>query len=243
MMEKDIIQFGNTKIDYSIIYSDRRKNATLSVYPMKLVEISVPEGLERSEIQQLVRKKARWVIKQLSFFDQIDQIDSTKEYVNGETFLYLGRQYRLNVIKSGTKAEANLEGKSLVVNIPGKSNKEKAGKLIKAAVWQWYRNKAKQKVGNLIKVYSKKIGTDEPDFQIKNQYKRWGSCTSKNKLIFNLRIVMAPVYLIEYVIAHEMCHLKHRDHGTEFWKLLRAVIPDYEARKEQLRKEGWQFDL
>ncbi|NIA02978.1 MAG: DUF45 domain-containing protein [Nitrospirae bacterium] len=94
-----------------------------------------------------------------------------------------------------------------------------------------------------IKYYSKKLGIKEPDFIIKNQYKRWGSCTSKNILIFNFRIAMAPVSQMNYIITHELCHIKVKDHSPEFWKLLRSIMPDYDDRKERLRKEGWGYVL
>ncbi len=240
---QDSIQFGNTKIDYGIIYSDRRKNATLSVYPMKQVEISVPTNLEPEHIQKLVKKKANWIIKQILWFDEIVQIDSEKEHVDGETFLYLGRQYRLKIHRGNGKAESKLIGQYLEVNIPENTPKTKQKKLVKAASWHWYKKQANRKIKDALKRYSKKLGVEQPDFIIKNQYKRWGSCTKKNILNFNFRISMAPVSQIDYVVAHELCHVLHKDHSTKFWKLLKIIMPDYGIRKERLRKEGWQYVL
>ncbi len=239
---QDSIQFGTTTINYDVIYSAKRKNATLSVYPMKQVEISVPSGLEREHIQRLVRKKAGWVLKQILWFDEIVQIDSQKEHVNGETFLYLGRQYRLKIVRSSEKAKAKLRGKYLYVTIPNAGN-SKDKKIIKAAVWDWYRKQAGRKVTEAVCLYSRILGIELPKVIIKNQYKRWGSCTSKNTLNFNFRIVIAPVSLLNYVAAHELCHIKHKDHSPKFWKLLKTIMPDYEDRKERLRKEGRQYTL
>lgn len=243
MITHDSIHFGTTQIKYDIIYSHKRKNATLAVFPLKQVEITVPENLEREHIQNLVRKKGGWIVKQILWFDEIAQIDSTKEYVNGETFLYLGRQYRLKIIKHNGKAQAKLIGKYLTVTQPEKTAKSKIKKIIKAAIWQWYRQQASKKIEESIKYYSTKLGIEEQKFIIKNQYKRWGSCTSKNSLNFNFRIVMAPVSLLNYIVAHELCHVKIKDHSPQLWKLLRSIMPDYEQRKEQLRKEGWQYVL
>lgn len=243
MITQDSIQFGTSEIKYDILYSPRRKNATLSVYPMKQVEIAVPENLEKEHIQTLVSKKAEWIIKQILWFDEIVQIDSTKEYVNGETFLYLGRQYRLKIVTNNGKAEAKLRGKYLTVTLPENTATTNKKKVIKAAVWQWYKVHSIKKIIESIKYYSKKLGIKEPNFIIKNQYKRWGSCTSKNILIFNFRIAMAPVSQLNYIIAHELCHIKVKDHSPKFWKLLRSILPDYEDRKEKLRKEGWSYVL
>lgn len=243
MIEQDSILFGKTQIDYDIVYSSRRKNATLSVYPLKQVEITVPNTIEQNKIRELVEKKAKWVIKQLIWFDQITQITSTKEYVTGESFLYIGRQYRLKLNKENGKTEVKLRGRELEVTLKKPNDGQDVKTLIKISVWNWYREHALKKIDDLVTIYSKKIGIKKPKITIKNQYKRWGSCTSKNILIFNFKIAMAPMSQIEYVVAHELCHVRYKDHSGKYWKLLRSIMPDYEVRKETLRKEGWQYVL
>jgi predicted metal-dependent hydrolase len=241
MIGQDSILFGTTRIRYTIVYSRKRKNASLAVYPLKQVEISVPARTEPELIQNLVRRKAGWVIKQILWFDEISQMSSQKEYTNGETFLYLGRQYRLKSMIQDGKAIAKIIGKYVLVVIPRNLPKRLTMKTIRAAVWQWYRHQANERITDIVRAHSKKLGVPEPSFVIKNQYKRWGSCTSKNLLIFNFRIVMAPMSQIEYVVAHEMCHLRYKDHSDNYWKLLRSIMPDYELRKDRLRKDGWQY--
>lgn len=243
MIKSDSVQYGMTRIDYDIIYSEKRKNATLAVYPMKDVEIRVPKDLEREHIQRLVKKKADWVIKQIYWFDEISQLESFKEHVSGETYLYLGRQYRLQVKKERGRAQAKIVGKNLIVMLPFNTPKKYIKKTIKTTIWRCYRKQTEHKVKELIEQYSKKIGVKPPNFSIKNQYKRWGSCTSKNHLIFNFRLSMAPVSQIEYVIAHELCHIKIKEHSKEYWNLLRSILRDYEDRKEALKKDGWQYTL
>lgn len=243
MITEDCIQFGSTTINYDIVYSDKRKNATLAVYPMKEVEIRVPKHLEQEHIQRLVKKKADWVIKQFIWFDEITQLDSSKEHVNGETYLYLGRQFRLQIKKGEERAEAKIIGRNISVNLPINTPKKYEKKIIKAVIWKFYRQQTEEKVEELVKKYSKRLGIALPKFMIKNQYKRWGSCTSKNQLIFNFRLSMAPVSQVEYVVAHEICHTKIKDHSSEYWKRLKSVLPEYEARKEALKKDGWKYIL
>lgn len=243
MIIQDSIQYGTTTINYDVVYSDRRKNATLSVYPLKLVEISVPTNIEQERIQNLVRKKAHWVLKQILWFDEIIQMDSKKEHVNGESYLYLGRQYRLKLIKNNEKPQAKLIGKYLTVYLPEHIPNNQENKTIKVAIWKWYREQANKKIDETVEMYGKKLGINKPKFTIKNQYKRWGSCTSKNILNFNFRITMAPIALLQYIVAHEICHIKHKDHSTKFWNLLKTIMPDYEQRKERLRTEGTQYVL
>ncbi|HLP79241.1 MAG TPA: SprT family zinc-dependent metalloprotease [Acidobacteriota bacterium] len=243
MITEDCIQFGSTTINYDIVYSDKRKNATLAVYPMKEVEIRVPKHLEQEHIQRLVKKKADWVIKQLLWFDEITRLDSSKEHVNGETYLYLGRQFRLQVKKAEGRAEAKIIGRNIGVNLPINTPKKYEKKIIKAAIWKFYRQQTEEKVEELVKKYSKRLGIEPPKFMIKNQYKRWGSCTSKNLLIFNFRLSMAPVSQVEHVVAHEICHIKVKDHSSEYWKQLKSILPEYEVRKDAIKKDGWQYVL
>jgi len=243
MITQDRIQFGATTINYDIVYSEKRKNATLAVYPMKEVEIRVPKHLERDRIQSLVKKKADWVIKQLVWFDEITRLDSNKEHINGETYLCLGRQYRLQIKKTEGRAEAKIIGKTIQVNLPINIHKNHEKKIIKAAIWKFYRQQTEEKITELLKKYSKRLGIQIPTFMIKNQYKRWGSCTSKDQLIFNFRLAMAPVSQIEYVVAHEICHIKVKDHNNEYWKLFKSIMPEFEKRKDALKKDGWQYQL
>jgi len=243
MIIQDSIQFGTTRIGYDIVYSDKRNNASLAVYPYKQVEIVVPNTLKREHIQALVRKKADWVVKQLVWFDEIAQVESTKEYVSGETFLYLGRQYRLKIEKGAGRPQAKLIGGHFLISLPKHMEQSKHKKAVKALIWRWYRAQAHDTIGRAIKYYSRRLGIPEAQFIIKNQYKRWGSCTSKGTLIFNIRAVMAPMSQMEYIVAHELCHIKHNSHSHKFWNLLRAIMPDYEERKERLRKDGWKYTI
>jgi len=243
MIEQDSILFGKTQIDYDVVYSPRRRNATLAVYPLKQVEITVPTTIQQEKIKTLVERKAVWVIKQLVWFDQITQIDSVKEYVNGESFLYLGRQYRLKLNKENGKTEVRMRGKELEVTLKKQDTKQDTKTLIKVAIWHWYREQALKNIDESVSCYSKKLGIKKPKITIKNQYKRWGSCTSKNVVIFNFRIAMAPVSQLNYVVAHELVHIKHKDHSPKFWKKLNSIMPDYQDRKEKLKQDGWQYEI
>ena len=241
-MKKDSVRFGASTIKYGIVFSSRRKTASLSVYPLKEVEIRVPESLRKSEIRELVRKKAPWIARQMKWFDQIIRAESPKEHVNGESYLHLGRQHRLKIARNGEKPKAETEGRYLRVSVPKRASEEREKNIVKAAIWKWYREEAAEKIGEAVEAFSIRLGIPKPRFRVKDQSKRWGSC-SGNSLNFNFRIVMAPAALMQYVVAHEMCHLKHGNHSSGFWKELRTVMPDFEERKERLRREGGQYAL
>jgi len=118
LIESDSIQYGTTTIPYSISYSSRRKNVAIAVYPTKEVEIRVPSRTSPEVIKKLMQNKAHWVVKNIEWFNQFQYVSAKKEYVNGETFLYLGRQYRLKIINSHDDAVAKLRGKYFEVSVP-----------------------------------------------------------------------------------------------------------------------------
>jgi len=111
------------------------------------------------------------------------------------------------------------------------------------SMWRWYRAHAQEKIGVIIDRYSERLRIEPPQFRVKYQAKRWGSCSQDGVLNINLRVIMAPLSQIEYVVAHELCHLKHKDHSASFWELLHLILPNYEVRKENLRRDGWRYLL
>ncbi len=242
-MSSGSIQFGMTTIPYEVVYSERRKRAAIAVYPNKRVVITVPKNLTPDETYGLMQKKAPWVIRKIDWFNQLEHPTLEKEYVNGETFLYLGRQYRLKIRHYDSGPTAKLKGKFFEVAIPVNTSDLERSSLVKKALLQWYNEHAERRIGEIVFNYAKRLYVEAPSFKVKYQAKRWGSCSRGNKLNINIRIIMAPVSQVEYVIAHELCHLKYNDHSTEYWQLLRLIMPDYEIRKEKLKSNGWMYNI
>jgi predicted metal-dependent hydrolase len=240
----DTIQFGTTSISYSIVRRKRRRNIAIEVHPDMSVNVLSPLNVSRDRIHKIVEKKAPWIMKKIVWFGQIQQYTIPKEYVTGETVLYMGRQYRLKVHNSVEKQQVRLQEGYLEVALPTDSlshDGEKYRQVVRQAMIDWYRDHAIQKIDECVGKYSTILGIPKPSFKIKQMTKRWGSCSPKNRLNFNLNIVLAPSSQIEYVVAHELCHLRHKDHSVRFWAHMRRVMPDYNLRREILRKEGWRY--
>ena len=108
---------------------------------------------------------------------------------------------------------------------------------------KWYKDHARLRLPERVAIFAQRVGSPVPPVYIRDQQKRWGSCSRKGELRFNWRIIMAPMSLVDYVVAHEVCHLKVHNHSSAFWKLLRKLMPDYEIRRERLRVLGVQFLL
>ncbi|MCT8336840.1 M48 family metallopeptidase [Methanoculleus sp. Afa-1] len=235
------ILFGTTTIRYTVSFSSRRKKAAIAVYPDTSVAVTVPTGTTHDSVRELVQKKAPWILEQIGGFEHLAMFDATKRYVSGETFLYLGRQYRLKIAVRGEELSVKLVGGYFEVTIPDDVCPEVDP--VRHALCAWYKEHALQKAREAVRVYAQRLRLDPPKITIRRQLKRWGSCTKDGVLNINFLIIMAPMSQVEYVVAHELCHLRHKDHSAEFWDLLRLLMPDYEIRKERLRKEGWRYVL
>ena len=173
-----------------------------------------------------------WIIEQRYFFGLFLPRLPEKRYVSGETFCYLGKRYRLKVISSNQEKVVLKRG-VILVNTKDRTN----SKQIKKLLYRWYRQRAEIKFGERLDLCHntiKKHGVKLPTVQIRRMKKRWGSCSKHGAIILNTELVKAPSHAIDYVVMHELCHLKHYNHGKAFYKLLNRVMPDWSKRKKRL---------
>jgi len=229
--KEHVVKFGSQTILFTLKYT-KRKTLGISVNPDMTVTVTAPEGKDIEAILKVVKKRATWILKQQNSFEKSRPNVTPRQYVSGETWRYLGRQYRLKIIKNDSEA-VKLKGGYLIVQIRNRENSEQ----IRTLIDQWYREKAlKYFKLKLEYCYEKlrKYGITRPAFQLRAMKNRWGSCTKEGSILLNPELVKLPSHCVEYVIMHEMCHKKHHDHGTEFYRLLSRVMPDWEKRKERL---------
>lgn len=223
--------YGNREIRYRIQHRDR-KRLRLTVTPSGTLQVFAPIGADQDRVVRLVNEKASWVFRKLREVEAFHPLPTPLKYISGETFLYLGRQYRLKVIQ-GPHAPSKLYGRYLHVTVPDKSDRS----LVKAAVNRWYRIRADtiftRYLQSTLKIASRH-GVPEPILSIRQMRTRWGSCTANGRITLNLSLIQTPAHCIEYVIMHELCHLKHHNHSKAFYTLLSQCMPDWSARKETL---------
>jgi predicted metal-dependent hydrolase len=222
------LEYGSRHIEYRIQHADR-KRLRLTVTPSGLLNVYAPYGADPDRVTHLVREKATWVFRKLREVEDFHPLPRPHKYISGETFLYLGRQYRLKV-HAGPHAPAKLKGKFLHVTVPEKTD----AKAVQASVQRWYRTRA-----NIIfpryleqaQVIASRHGIPEPTLSIRQMKTRWGSCTANGRITLNLHLIQTPIHCIEYVIMHELCHLKHHNHSKAFYSLLTRCMPNWEQRK------------
>lgn len=225
------VHFGSERIAFELVGEERRQ-LRIDVHPDRRVVVHAPRGKAVDDVKTRVHKRARWILKQLDFFDQFQPLPSARRYVSGETHYYLGRQYRLK-IETGPKTDAKLIGRHLRVTV---ANPADTGK-IADRVQLWYRQHARHIFACRAAQCHEKLrneGLPFPEIKLRRMPTRWGSYSRPGTILLNPELVKAPLYCIEYVIMHELCHLKHPNHSRAFHRLLTRCMPDWEQRKNRL---------
>jgi len=227
------IKFGREQIRVTLSFKER-KTLKISVHPDKTVIVIAPEGKKLKEILTRVKERALWIIKQRDYFERFQPLLTQRQYISGESYYYLGRQYRLKVHKNSGKG-VKLIGKYINVYTPYANNSSEVKELLQ----DWYKRHGEAIFSQRLELYSKvikRLNVIHPKIRIHHMEKRWGSCSKSGAIVLNTELVKAPLHCIDYVIMHEICHLKNRPHDNGFYKLLEKHMPDWKLRKERLEK-------
>lgn len=226
----DAIQFGSRTINFRLEYSER-KSLGITVTPDMEVLVKAPVDASIEKVKEKIKKKAPWIIKQQSFFLSFQPKTTERKYVSGETHLYLGRQYRLQV-QLGNEESVKLTGKFIEVTAREKSR-------ARALLNDWYLQHAKVRLLSIAQPLIdnfKKHKVEPSSIILRDMPTRWGSCTPKGRIILNPELIKAPKGCVEYVVIHELCHLIHYDHTQKFIDLQTREMKDWEKWKMKLEK-------
>ena len=233
MIIKDCqLEFGDSTISYQLVVK-KNKKITIRVNQYGDVLVSAPEDLPEYMVIDYVQSKAPWIYRNLEEFKKKQSMAVPKEYISGESFHLLGKQYRLKVIQC-KKDHIAVEDDYIKLYTKHIENIEKR----EEQYLKWLRDQAKTAfLDALDRMYPllRKYGYDKPELAIKSMKTRWGSCMPiKKKVWLNLHLVKAPVYCIDYVVLHELCHLKYHNHNRTFYDFLTVLMPDWKERKKIL---------
>ena len=207
------------------------KHINIKVKPNCDVILTAPIDTKEKDIAYVLKKRAEWIDKKIAFYKE-HQVQVPKEYVSGENFCYLGRNYRLKVIECSVEG-VKLQRGYLQVFVMDTGNLVKKKRLVK----EWYLIKAELHFKKAIEKYQPFVKREIENIRIREMKTRWGSCNPvKGYINLNSELIKKPTECIEYVIFHELAHLVHADHSSQFYNYLSLYMPDWKKRKERLEK-------
>jgi predicted metal-dependent hydrolase len=218
-------------LSYTVQRSQNRRRLTISVERDRSVVVHAPAGATDEAIRRVVDAKRQWIVAKIRHPQKYRDLPHPpgKELVNGEAALYLGRQYRIEVVAEGLDAvQFNQHFLVPASRVPGR----------KAALREWYVARAKEKILERVSRFARSLGVEFKRARVVDNRYRWGSCTVEGTVNFNWRLIKAPVFVIDYVIAHELAHLIEASHSARFWNVVRAQVPKVEEARGWLREHG-----
>lgn len=222
-------------IHIDIEKTERRKTVSIFIERNGSVKVLAPITASDDKIEAAVKAKEYQIFQKLAKWKELNQGKVKREYVNGQSFLYLGRNYRLQLT----------ENQDVPLKISGgffqldKKYLPKAKKVFK----DFYRAKGLQKIKERIKLIEEKFQTKPTSIKVLELQNRWASWTPKNGLNFHWKCIMAPVSVLDYIITHEMVHLKHPNHSPEFWNEMDKKMPNYREHEDWLKRNGVKMSL
>jgi predicted metal-dependent hydrolase len=220
------------KIDQ--IIRTKRKSIALIIKPDGRLVVRAPIRISNADIKHLVKQKERWIReKQKQVKDKTTQ-SKPKIYMDGEEFLYLGKSYNLKIV-----ADLN---PALVLSRKFYLSRRALPKA-ESVFTEWYREQARAVITERVKLYAARHGFKYRKIRITSARTRWGSCSSMGNLNFTWRLVMAPPEVVDYVVVHELAHLRVNNHSKEFWKQVERIMPDYKQRLKWLKENGQKLTL
>jgi predicted metal-dependent hydrolase len=220
-----------TNLTYNIVRSAKRRKLTITVERDRAIEVSAPVNLSDDEIARVIDTKRQWILEKLHHPQKYRerQHPPGKEVVNGESALYLGREYRIEIVDTPS-AEVEFDQQ---FRVPPKQQRNRLQVLP-----SWYVARAKEKILRRATQHARTLGVEFAGIRIVDNRYRWGSCTVKDNINFNWRLIKAPMFVIDYVIVHELAHLLEANHTQRFWSIIRAHTPSVEKAKAWLKENG-----
>ncbi|MBS1263309.1 MAG: hypothetical protein MAG715_00485 [Methanonatronarchaeales archaeon] len=229
------LRIGSVEFRYTV--EDAPERATVGIYlePEDRITVRCPDDVSESDVKEILHDKKSWLLEKRDEQQEVAAFPPEREFYSGEKFPYRGRWYRLKLHFGGREPALEFGDGKFFARVPDSFDEEQRKNGLRELFRDWYGERADAVLTETVESYSRKLGVDPGPVRVKDLTSRWGS-VGKTGFSFNWRLVMAPIRIQDYVAVHELAHLREREHTESFWNTVGAVLPDYESRKEWLRR-------
>ncbi|MDD2934795.1 MAG: SprT family zinc-dependent metalloprotease [Methylotenera sp.] len=227
-------------IQYHLLPGAERKTTDIVIERNGLITVRPPIRMTPEQADETVLSKRMWIYRNLAEWRDLNATHVIREWVNGESFPYLGSYYCLQIVQEQDEPLKLKNGRFCLQ----RAIIDEGGNLAAQKAFEhFYTVKGLARINSRVKYFASKVGVSAGKVQIKDIGYRWASCLANGDINFHWKCMMAPLTIIDYIIVHELCHLHHRDHSTAFWNEVDKVLPDYQERKNWLKTRGAQYDF
>ena len=234
----EIIDIGNVDLEIQIERTNRKRTIALQVKNNKLI-IKTPRSVSKKTLVDLIKRKQHW-INQRAILNFEEQNLKNREFIDNDKFYFRGDEYRLSLIL-GRKEAVKIEGGLLVVSYV--DDKSIGRENIKRLLEDWYLKESIKILKARTEELAQQMRVQPYGITVKNYKSKWGSCTANNKISYNWRIIMAPDYIVDYLIVHELSHIIEPNHSKNFWCQVGNYCKDFQKKRKWLRENGHKLVL
>lgn len=227
-------------IEYQLLPGADRQTTDIVIERDGVVRVRPPQRMTPEQVDETVFSKRMWIYRNQAEWYDLNATRIEREWVNGESFLYLGSSYRLSLVDGQDEALKLKDGRfQLHRSVMAQGGREAA----QQAFEQFYKEKGLPRIRQRVTHFAPRVGVEAGEVQVKYLGYRWASCMPNGALHFHWKCLMAPLTVIDYIVVHELCHIRHRDHSDAFWNEVDKVLPQYREHKEWLRQRGANLDV
>lgn len=243
------IRIGDHIVTFTVARSARRRRTIAFEMPTPtMLKITAPKRASLTSIQSVLKKQSGWIQKRVVELQRVDSGGKFKEkpsYKDGDSVTYLGRDYKISVTNNPHVPQGcTLLPHRLIVNLHAGSLKvDNQQEEVRLEILLWLKKRAKVKFEKRMDCWAKELNVNYQKLIVANAERRWGSCSPDNVIRLNWRLLFAPLRILDYVVVHELCHVKNKNHGPRFWGQVASVMPDYKICRRHLRLMGGSLIL
>ncbi|HZW81863.1 MAG TPA: SprT family zinc-dependent metalloprotease [Candidatus Deferrimicrobium sp.] len=242
MVKKQII-INSQIIDYELRKNKLSKYIRLTISAKKGLIVTIPHGTSIKSVEQTLIEKRAWILKNLAKANNPHK-DHVTLFNLGTKLLFLGKEFPLEIARENVRSfSVEFDQQAFKLRIPSDLSQEEEQEGIARILLGWYTQQAKIFIPQRTEQLAKVLQMDYNRVTIKDLKSRWGSCSQLRNLNFNFRLVLAPLYIVDYVIVHELCHLKELNHSKLFWLEVERFCPEYKQHRQWLKTNAQSLFL